>query len=53
MKRVLENYPYRIEIGSHYFVLAWLASILIAVLTILYLSVKAALKNPVDSLRYE
>ncbi len=53
MKRVLQNYPYRIEIAPHYFVLAWLASILIAVLTILYLAAKAALRNPVDSLRYE
>ncbi len=53
MKRVLEKYPYRIGIGFPYFILAWLASILIAVLTILYLSAKAALRNPVDSIRYE
>ncbi len=53
LKHVLESYPYRIGIRAHYFVLAWLASILIAVLTILYLSAKAALRNPVDSLRYE
>jgi len=53
MKRVLQNYPYRIDIAFHYFVLAWIVSILIAVLTIFYLSVKAALQNPVESLRYE
>jgi len=53
MKRVLEDYPYRIGIGFPYFILAWLASILIALLTIFYLSAKAALRNPVDSLRYE
>jgi putative ABC transport system permease protein len=53
MKRVLQNYPYRIDIAIHYFILAWAVSICIAVLTILYLSLKAALQNPVESLRYE
>jgi putative ABC transport system permease protein len=53
MKKVLQNYPYRIPIGIHYFLLTGSASLLVAVLTILYLSVKAALRNPVDSLRYE
>ena len=53
MNNVLQNYPYRIDIALHYFVLAWIASILIAVLTIFYLSIKAALQNPVESLRYE
>jgi putative ABC transport system permease protein len=53
MKRVLQNYPYRVDIAFHYFVLAWMASIFIAVLTIVYLSAKAALENPIDSLRYE
>jgi putative ABC transport system permease protein len=53
MKKVLQNYPYRIDIAIHYFILAWIVSVLIAVFTVLYLSVKAALQNPVDSLRYE
>jgi putative ABC transport system permease protein len=53
MKEVLQNYPYRIDIGFQYFLLAGIASILISGLTILYLSVKAALQNPIDSLRYE
>jgi putative ABC transport system permease protein len=53
MRRVLQNYPYRVGIASHEFVLAWAVSVLIAVLTIFYLSAKAALRNPVDSLRYE
>ncbi len=53
MKKVLQNYPYRIPIGIHYFLLAGAASILIALLAILYLSLKTALKNPADSLRYE
>jgi putative ABC transport system permease protein len=53
LRRVLQNYPYRIDIGFHYFLLAGAASVLLAGLTILYLSVKAALRNPVNSLRYE
>ncbi len=53
MKRVLQNYPYRIDIAVTYFVLAWIASVFIAVLTIFYLSLKAALQNPVENLRYE
>ena len=53
MNNVLQNYPYRIDIAVHYFVLAWIVSITIAVLTIFYLSIKAALQNPVESLRYE
>jgi putative ABC transport system permease protein len=53
MKRVLENYSYRIDIAIHYFILAWALSILTAVFTILYLSIKAALQDPVECLRYE
>jgi putative ABC transport system permease protein len=53
MRNVLQNYPYRIGIATHYFILAWIVSIMIAVLTIFYLSMRAALQNPVDSLRYE
>jgi putative ABC transport system permease protein len=53
MKKILQNYPYRIPIGIHYFILTGAASLLVAMLTILYLSVKSALRNPADSLRYE
>jgi putative ABC transport system permease protein len=53
MKKALRNYPYRVDIAPQYFLLAGAASILIAVMTILYLSVRAAFQNPVDSLRYE
>ncbi len=53
LHKVLENYPYRIDIGIHYFLFSGLASSLIAVLAILWLAVKSAMANPVDSLRYE
>ena len=53
MHKVLEKYPYRIDISIHYFLFSGLASSLIAVLTVLWFAVKAATTNPVDSLRYE
>lgn len=53
MRKVLQRYPYRVGIGVEYFVLAGAASIGLAVLTILYLSLKAARANPVESIKYE
>jgi putative ABC transport system permease protein len=53
MRKVLQNYPYRIDIEPQYFLFAGMISVLLAVLTILYISVKVALQNPVKSLRYE
>lgn len=53
MRRVLANYPYRIGIAPDDFLFAWLVSLSVSVLTILYLSAKVALRNPVSSLRYE
>ena len=49
----LENFAYRIAIGPVIFVAVFLATMLIAAATIGYRSVKAALANPVDALRYE
>jgi len=53
MRSVLQNYPYRISIDIHYFILAGVLSVLIAAGTVLFITVKAAAANPVDSLRYE
>jgi putative ABC transport system permease protein len=53
MNSILHGYPYRISLGAQYFVLAGAASCLIAVLTILGISVKASLSDPVTSIRYE
>ncbi len=53
MESVLSGYYYRISIGMQYFVFAGILTILVAMITILYLSLKAALTNPADSLRYE
>lgn len=49
----LEKYDYRITIGPGAFILAAIAAILITILTISFQAIKAALANPVKSLRTE
>jgi putative ABC transport system permease protein len=44
---------YKIDIGFEIFLTAGLASLIIALATIGYQSIKSALINPVDSLRSE
>ncbi|HEX5153776.1 MAG TPA: ABC transporter permease [Parafilimonas sp.] len=53
MNRWLEDYSYRINISIGIFVLAGLLAIVIALLTVSFQSVKAAIANPVESLRTE
>jgi len=53
MHKWLMNFAYRINIGLWIFVLSAGISLVIATLTISYQSVKAALANPADCLRYE
>jgi putative ABC transport system permease protein len=53
MHRWLQSFAYRIDISFMTFVWAGLIAIGIAVLTIGYQSIKAALTNPVESLRSE
>lgn len=53
MNKWLAGYTYRINIEWWVFVLAGLLSILIAVITVSYQSIKAAIANPVKSLRSE
>ncbi len=53
MSNWLENFTYRIEIRTGIFVLAISATFLLAMITVGYQSLKAALANPVDSLRNE
>ncbi|MCI0695036.1 ABC transporter permease [candidate division KSB1 bacterium] len=49
----LQNFAYRIDIGWWVFALSGGLALLIALLTISVQALKAALANPVDSLRYE
>lgn len=53
MTNWLENFVFRIKIGTWIFILAILASVLIAWITVGYKSIRAALANPVKSLRTE
>ncbi len=53
MNQWLQDFAYRINISWWVFLLAGLASILIVILSVSFQSVKAALANPVDSLRSE
>ncbi len=53
INRWLQNFAYRIEIGWWVFALAGGLALIIALLTIISQAVKAALANPVESLRYE
>ncbi len=53
MNRWLQNYQYRITISWWIFLIAGTAAILIALLTVSFQAVKAAIANPVKSLRTE
>ncbi len=53
MNNWLQTYPYRITIEWWIFAMAGLLSVLIALATISFQSIKAALANPVNSLRSE
>jgi putative ABC transport system permease protein len=53
MNRWLQDFAFRIEIRPGVFLAAGALSLLIAVLTVSYQSVRAALKNPVQTLRYD
>ncbi|MCP4725045.1 MAG: FtsX-like permease family protein, partial [bacterium] len=53
MKNWLTKFPYQTEMSILAFMLAAIATLVIALLTVSYQSVKAAAANPMDSLRYE
>jgi ABC-type antimicrobial peptide transport system permease subunit len=53
MHRWLQNFAYRTNIGISTFIFSATVALLIALLTVSYQSIKAALANPVESLRYE
>lgn len=53
MSKWLENFAYKITIGPLVFVATFAVTLLIAVLTVGYKSFRAAIVNPIKSLRYE
>ena len=53
MKSWLQNFAYHIDLKLGYFLLSGIITLLIAVITVSYLAVNAANKNPVKALNYE
>jgi len=53
MKQWIQNFPYRVNINIGLFFASSLIVLLIGLLTVSYQAIRAALANPVDSLRYE
>jgi len=53
MHKWLENYPYRIDINAWIFILAGATVLFVALATVSYQAIKAAIANPVNSLRTE
>ncbi|MEJ7645203.1 MAG: hypothetical protein WKF87_11450 [Chryseolinea sp.] len=51
MDRWLNGFAFRIEIGVSVFLIAGAASLFIAWITVSYQSIKAAIANPINSLR--
>jgi putative ABC transport system permease protein len=49
----LQDFAYRVEVGIWVFVVAGLGAVGIAVVTVGYQSIRAAMANPVNSLRSE
>ena len=53
MRSWLGGFAYRVELGAGLFALAGLLALAVALLTVSYQAVRAALADPVESLRYE
>jgi ABC-type antimicrobial peptide transport system permease subunit len=53
MYKWLQNYTYRIPLGASIFIIAIISSVIIAWVTVGHRAIKAALANPVKSLRTE
>ena len=53
MNRWLQSFPYRVSLSWSPFVYAGLITLFVALVTVSFQTLKAALANPADSLRYE
>jgi len=53
IQKLLEKYVYRTDIGFEIFILSGLLTLMIALLTVSYQAIKAAIVNPVESIKYE
>jgi putative ABC transport system permease protein len=53
MNKWLENYTYRVDVNWWIFLATGLIAIIIALLTVSFQAIRAAIANPVKSLRAE
>lgn len=53
MDQWLSGFAYRIDISWYFFVASGLTTILVALITVSYQSIRAAVSNPIKALRYE
>jgi putative ABC transport system permease protein len=53
LKKIFQHFAYKIELGIWIFLLAGVIAFTIALITLSFQTVKAAMTNPVDALRYE
>jgi putative ABC transport system permease protein len=53
MNKWLQNFPYRVSLSLGTFVFAGLLTVFMTLVTVSYQTIRAALANPADSLRYE
>ncbi len=53
MQKWLQNYAYSIKLNPAFFIFTGIITLLIAALTVLFQSIKAATSNPVEALKYE
>ncbi|MFA9455107.1 MAG: cell division protein FtsX, partial [Candidatus Aminicenantaceae bacterium] len=53
MRRWLQDFVYRIDLGVDVFLLSMAAAALIALLTVSFHSIRAASSDPIRALRYE
>jgi ABC-type antimicrobial peptide transport system permease subunit len=53
MSQWLENFAYKTDLSWWIFAAAGLLALLVAIITVSFQTLKASMKNPVDSLRYE
>ena len=50
---MLRNFPYHIDVGISVFIFAGTLTLIIAMITVSSQAIRAALRNPVNALRYE
>ncbi|OGU56776.1 MAG: hypothetical protein A2V66_00195 [Ignavibacteria bacterium RBG_13_36_8] len=53
MNKWLEDFAYRIDIGIWIFLVSGALALIVALLTVGFQALKAAVANPINSLRYE